>query len=208
MLSSACQSKPQAIIEAPKISCLEMVIEQGSKFNYEDFCKVEGNPTVSEIDTDKVGKQTLKIITEKDGSITTADFTVTVNKKKVECKENEHLLEDEETCECNEGYEKGEDGACALIPEAPEEKPKETEKPSKPTNNTSPPQNNNQSNYTPPQQTYQEPVVEQHGSEYFMPSTYGGFDEAFEACKSRCLSMAGACACDATPSGDGYVLTY
>lgn len=213
LLLSSCKQEPVQIIEAPKISCKDIVLENGSEFNYEDFCEIEGNVTLSNIDTKKEGEQILKVTAERGGSISTASFLVTVKapKPKLECDIYEELNEDETECVCKKDFERNEDGACELIQE---EKPQESQNNSNSNNQSN--QNQNQNTqptynepvYTPPQETYTPPVEVQHGSIYFMPHEYGGYDEAYNACVARCQGMAGSCECVPTSSEDGYVLNY
>ena len=193
LLLAGC-SKEITVNKAPKLTCEEITLEQGEDFDVDKYCTYEGNITVSDVDTNLVGEQTIKITAEKNGSVSSIEIPIFIKEKEIQCKENETLSEDG-VCVCNEGYEYNEElQGCAVI-EVVEETPVPTATPVQ----QQPPQNT--------QQPQQEPTVG-HGQIYFMPWDYGGYDEAFNACVARCQQMSGGCVCEGTPSEDGYVLNY
>ena len=213
LLISGCHKAEPVIIEAPKISCGEMVITEGEYFDYQDYCTVEGNVTASKIDTNKVGEQKITITAEKNGGYTTQEYTVIVKKK--ECPENAHYVDD--VCECDEGYERTGKGCEVVKSEESEEnktdqkdseeepEPEPTAQPEEQPTPEPAPQPTPEPEIQPQQPIYQ-PM--NNGSIYFYPTEYGSFDAAFNACVAQCSSMGSVCECVPTALEDGYVLNY
>ena len=272
LILTGCQVRPKEILEAPAISCKEIILESGNKFNLEDYFTIEPDDLLSyeKIDTGQPGEQTVTAIVSNNGSFTIRDISVTITEKP-QCPENSVMNSETGECECTEGYELSPDG-CVIKTEEDEDtssakeeiivsnkqyvgiseedfkriaaslglKPvhlkerdsysSSVEKGNIVTHGSGTYIKNETFNYglslgkaeaTNTTQSQTQPKTEQqsssqqtdssptgHGTEYFMPSDYGGFDQAFDACVIRCKSMSGACECVPTDAEDGYVLNY
>ena len=70
--------------KAPMIKCPNVItVTQGETFRYREACRVEGTSSANKINTEIIGVQTLRIVSENKGSISVRETKVAVIPEKV-----------------------------------------------------------------------------------------------------------------------------
>ena len=215
----SCQKRSKA----PELSCPAVItVKQGTTFNYKNYCDADGKVTVTDVDTNHIGVQTMTVTSEKNGSVSIYKVRVNIVKGDDAVLAVEDDKKEVEFVPCEEGTHR-ENGVCVPDKVKPKPDPTPTPEPTEeptptpeatgtpaPTPDTS--QQNPQPEVTsnpepqPTEPTYVQPDIG-HGVKYFADYDYGDIFGAMNACRVELDSMPYG-RCDPSEDETYYILSW